>query len=379
MAITADLDAVRAQFPDIVAGMTGGPALAHAEETTTQHDMALASVLAITACVLLIVIPFRGLIEPLFTIIALLTGVAWSFGFTTIAGRPSEPAVGGLCQPCWRVIGINFPIHLMARYDEARRKGLAMPVALELAVVNTGIGVFASACIMALAFLMPMFTDFKGIADLDWFRPAALFMCLLSAMLVFPALIAIRDRDRVAGVRRSRSRPIARRSNAVRPAALDSRLDRARLNRRAFSGGGRPLRFRTWLKLQASEVEAVRFEIFCCVIRDAPPGLRSRWHRRNKQAEAKAAAFRRLDQVSDVETIETYIRMIRRQARNSDADRRHARPLAIRQPGATRRSQRRSAPNSPRLPRSSTSIGSSIQAAARSSSRRWPKSGTSPA
>jgi len=26
------------------------------------------------------VIPFRGLIEPLFTIIALLTGVAWSFG-----------------------------------------------------------------------------------------------------------------------------------------------------------------------------------------------------------------------------------------------------------------------------------------------------------
>ena len=32
-AIESDLDAVRAAFPGLMAGMTGGPALAHAEET----------------------------------------------------------------------------------------------------------------------------------------------------------------------------------------------------------------------------------------------------------------------------------------------------------------------------------------------------------
>ena len=35
-------------------------------------------------------------------------------------------------------IGINFPIHLMARYDEARRQGASSAQAVELAVVNTG-------------------------------------------------------------------------------------------------------------------------------------------------------------------------------------------------------------------------------------------------
>src|SRR5216683_7561530 len=96
-------------------------------------------------------------------------------------------------------IGINFPIHLMARYDEARRRGHTMPEALELAVVNTGTGVFASACIMALAFLTPMFTDFKGIAELGLISAAGLFMCLISALLVFPAMVALRDRGRPGG------------------------------------------------------------------------------------------------------------------------------------------------------------------------------------
>ncbi|HJU27814.1 MAG TPA: MMPL family transporter, partial [Candidatus Binataceae bacterium] len=191
--VQADLDAVRTQFPDVAAGMTGGPALAHAERTTTQHDMTLASIIAIAGLVLLLVIPFRGVVEPGFAIIALLIGVTWSIGFTTLAvGRLN--LLSAVFTSVLAGIGINFPIHLMARYDEARRKGLTMPAALELAVVNTGTGVFASACIMALAFLMPMFTDFKGIAELGEISAAGLFLCLISALTVFPALIALRDR-----------------------------------------------------------------------------------------------------------------------------------------------------------------------------------------
>ena len=76
------------------------------------------------------------------------------------------------------------------------RRGLAMPQAVELAVVNTGTGVFASACIMALAFLMPMFTDFKGIAELGLVSAAGLFMCLISALAGL---------SRAGGVARSQS------------------------------------------------------------------------------------------------------------------------------------------------------------------------------
>ncbi|HXD90579.1 MAG TPA: MMPL family transporter, partial [Candidatus Binataceae bacterium] len=149
-AIMAHLDALRAQFPNVEAGMTGGPALAYAEEHTTQHDMAQGSIIAIIGLALLLVIPFRGIVEPFFAVVALLIGAAWSFGFTTLAVGHLN-LLSAVFTSVLVGIGINFPIHLMARYDEARRRGHPMPAALELAVVNTGTGVFASACIMALA------------------------------------------------------------------------------------------------------------------------------------------------------------------------------------------------------------------------------------
>ena len=306
-AIQAELDATRARFPGIEAGMTGGPALAHAEETATAHDMTTASVIAIASNVLLIVIPFRGIVAPFFAIIALLTGVAWSFGFTTAAVGHLN-LLSAVFTSVLAGIGINFPIHLMARYEEARRRGATMPAAVELAVVNTGTGVFASACIMALAFLMPMFTDFKGIAELGLVSAAGLFMCLVSAMLVFPALIALRDRNRppmqpprlsIVPSRTFLERLFARPKLIVAVSAVVT------LGLLFLIRG---VRFdQNLLKLQAGNAEAVRFEN--TLLRDSG---RSSWFAvsiapTRAVAEAKAAAYRRLSDVSDVETIATYL------------------------------------------------------------------------
>jgi len=123
--------------------MTGGPALSHAEETSTAHDIELASILAIASNALLVIIPFRGLFEPGFALIALLVGVAWSFGFTTLAVGHLN-LLSAVFTSILAGIGINFPIHLMARYDESRRGGSTMRRGLELAVINTGAGVVAS-------------------------------------------------------------------------------------------------------------------------------------------------------------------------------------------------------------------------------------------
>ncbi len=308
-AIQAELDAVRAEFPGVDAGMTGGPALARAEAATTQHDMTIGSIVAVASNVALIVIPFRGIVAPMFAIIALLTGVAWSFGFTTLAVGHLN-LLSAVFTSVLAGIGINFPIHLMARYDEARRRGAAMPEAIELAVVNTGTGVFSSACIMALAFLMPMFTDFRGIAELGLVSAAGLFMCLLSALLVFPALLVIRDR------RRARRPRIARRpARAAGPSPLERMFARPRwivgislaLTLAAFGLAPRVHFDQNVLKLQAGDAEAVRFENL--LLRDSG---RSSWFAvalapSPAAADRKAQAFRRLPEVSDVQTITTYI------------------------------------------------------------------------
>ena len=306
-AITAHLNAVRTQFPKVVAGMTGGPALAHAEEETTQHDMTQGSIIAIIGLALLLVIPFRGIVEPFFAVVALLIGAAWSFGFTTLAVGHLN-LLSAVFTSVLVGIGINFPIHLMARYDEARRKGLPMPAALELAVVNTGTGVFASACIMALAFLMPMFTDFSGIAELGEISAAGLFLCLVAALLVFPALIALRDR-------RATPRPASVLSLAPRQSILEKLFARpaliAGVATAATIAAGVLIPQVSFdqnvLRLQASDTEAVRFENI--LLHDSG---RSSWFAvalaaTQAGADRKAAAFRKLPVVIDVETISTYI------------------------------------------------------------------------
>ena len=259
-AIESDLNAVRASFPGVMAGMTGSPALAHAEETTTAHDIALASLIAIVSNVLLLVIPFTAVVEPMFAVLALLAGVAWSFGFTTLVIGHLN-LLSAVFTSVLAGIGINFPIHLMARYDESRRQGATSAQAVELAVVNTGTGVFASACIMALAFLTPVFTDFRGIAELGIVSAAGLFLCLVSALLVFPALVVLRDRHRPIRARPQLA-PQARASILEaafrRPALIVVGAVAVTLG--ALLLTGRVSFDQNLLKLQAEQTEAVKFE-----------------------------------------------------------------------------------------------------------------------
>ena len=306
--IEDDLREVRQQFPGIEAGITGGPALSHAEANATEHDVKLASMLAIGSNAALVIIPFAAIVEPIFVLIALLVGVAWSFGFTTLMVGHLN-LLSAVFTSILAGIGVNFPIHLMARYNEARREGAAMPLAIELAVANTGAGVVASAMIMALAFLMPMFTDFKGIAELGLVSAAGLFMCLISAMLVFPALVAIRDRNRT--IKPHLVRPAAPGRTSMLEAFFKypkAILISATVVTLALFAFAPRVRFdQNLLKLQAQNSEAVRFED--ALLKDSG---RSSWFavslaRSQQEAEQLAAKFKGLPQVSNVETIATYI------------------------------------------------------------------------
>ncbi|HKF28209.1 MAG TPA: MMPL family transporter [Candidatus Binataceae bacterium] len=306
-AIDAHLAAVREQFPGVEAGMTGGPALARTEATSTAHDIALASLIAIVSNVLLVVIPFGGIVEPAFALTALLIGVAWSFGFTALAIGHLN-LLSAVFTSILAGIGINFPIHLMARYDEARGAGRITRESIELGVVNTGAGVVASACIMALAFLMPIFSDFKGIAELGIVSAGGLFLCLLSAMLVFPSLLVIRDRRRPPHL--APSLKLVEREPWLPRLFARPGLTVAMVSAATLIGllAVRGVRFdQNLLKLQAESTEAVHFEEL--LLKDSG---RSSWfavslNPTREEALHKAELFSKLRQVADAETIATYV------------------------------------------------------------------------
>ncbi|MBI4391702.1 MAG: MMPL family transporter, partial [candidate division NC10 bacterium] len=196
-AIRATAAGVRRDFPGVSVGVTGAPALDADEMRATGRDIFLASVFGFLGNALLLVIPFRGVVKPGFALLTLLVGVAWAFGFATVTVGHLN-LLSAVFSSILIGIGINFPIHFLARYEEARRAGSDARAALEESLGRTGVGVLGGALITAAAFWSTLLTDFRGIAELGFIAGSGLFLCFLASVTVFPACVALQDGRRAA-------------------------------------------------------------------------------------------------------------------------------------------------------------------------------------
>lgn len=196
-AIRATAAALRRDFPGVNVGVTGAPALAADEMRAARRDIFLASVLGFLANALLLVIPFRAVVKPAFALLTLLVGIAWAFGFATLTVGHLN-LLSAVFSSILIGIGINFPIHFLARYEEARRVGKDAPAALEESLGRTGVGVLGAALVTVAAFWSALLTDFRGIAELGFIAGSGLFLCFLASVTVFPACIALEDARRPA-------------------------------------------------------------------------------------------------------------------------------------------------------------------------------------
>jgi hopanoid biosynthesis associated RND transporter like protein HpnN len=189
-AVAQIVNAARARFRDVDAGLTGGPSLNKDLTTSTLHDLGIASALGVAANVILLVVSLGGL-QAALILTSLLIGIAWSFGFITLAvghlNFLSAAFVSILIG-----IGVNFSIHLMARFDEARSRGKSPAQALARALIRTGNGVVASCIAMSFAFLIETGVGLKAVAELALPSAAGLILCCVAALLVLPSLIALR-------------------------------------------------------------------------------------------------------------------------------------------------------------------------------------------
>src|SRR5690606_35817732 len=93
-------------------------------------------------------------------------------------------------------LAIDFGIHLITRYEEELRHGASARMALERAVVNTGLGIFTGCFTTAGAFFAMGFTEFKGIQEMGIITGGGMLVCLVPMMTFLPALI-LRGRQNV--------------------------------------------------------------------------------------------------------------------------------------------------------------------------------------
>ncbi|MGQ4807471.1 hypothetical protein NKDENANG_00823 [Candidatus Entotheonellaceae bacterium PAL068K] len=194
-ALRAHLQALRHDFPDVQAGVTGGNALNTDEMVAAQHDTILATVIALIGVAALFIVAFRQIWRPLLVVAMLVVAVCWTLGLTTLTvGHLNILTVAFI--PVLIGLGIDFGIHLLARYGEERAQNQDFDTAIRAAYLHTGPGVAAAALTTSLAFYAVMFTDFRGLTELGFIAGSGLMLCLLASFTVLPALLALREQYR---------------------------------------------------------------------------------------------------------------------------------------------------------------------------------------
>lgn len=254
-ALRAALAKALEAHPGVRAGVTGRPAISADEVRRTSGDTVFSALLALLGVAIAFGVFFRDVRRPLLAIAALLVGIALTAGFATLA-------VGTLnfLSSVFLIIliglGIDYGVHLLARYQARRAAGDDPRVAVRGAVLEAGRGNLTAAFSSALAFFSMLLTDFRGLSELGLIAGAGILLCCLTTLLVLPALLVRFDSAA------SRARPLPGFPWLER---MHTRPVRVLLVVLVVAAVGAPAlsRFRfeeNLLELQASDEDSVRWE-----------------------------------------------------------------------------------------------------------------------
>jgi hopanoid biosynthesis associated RND transporter like protein HpnN len=212
-ALRRTLTRLAAEFPDVRAGVTGGPAIANDEMVTAFGDTALATVIATVLTLALLLGAFRRVAEPALMLATLTVSLVWANGLIALTiGHLSVFSIMFISLVIG--LGIDYGIYVLFRCDEERGRGASLDTALERTAERTGPGILFGAVTAAGAFLVLALTDFQGIREFGVVSAIAILAAFVSMLTLFPALLVLVQRRR----RARQSRP---------PVATPARLHEA--------------------------------------------------------------------------------------------------------------------------------------------------------
>ena len=183
---------VRSRHDGVWFGLTGMPIIEYDEMRISQWDMVWTNVASLAGCMLLFVAGYGGLRHAAIAAVVLLVGMAWSFGFATLA-------VGHLniLSSAFGIVliglGIDFGIHYVACYLRLRGVGTQTHPALVQAAAEVGPGVVTSGLTIAAAFFMAGLTQFTGVRELGIIAGGGILLCVVAALVVLPPLVLLID------------------------------------------------------------------------------------------------------------------------------------------------------------------------------------------
>ncbi len=300
---------VRAGYPRVAVGVTGKDALETDEMTAAMRDTTLATVISLAGLGLLLVLFLRGISRPILGLATLGIALCWTFGAATlIVGHLNLLSV--VFTPLLLGLGIDYGIHVFARYEEERGKGRSVRVALERALQAVGPGIINAALTAAAAFFSLTLTNFQGLRELGLITGLGILLALAASLVVLPALVMLKERGWIEaaadgpGLFSEEARPFMafayRRPGLVVAVGIGA----AALSLAALQGIGFDL---NPLHLQTEGAESVAWELKLLGGSDRSTTAAEVVARSLDEVRFKTAALQALPTVSRVESVLTFL------------------------------------------------------------------------
>lgn len=185
---------IAARYPQIEVGVTGIDVMEADETEAATWDSTWTAALAAVLITALLITAYHSWRTPLFAMIALLVGIAWSYGFLFLAVGHLQ-VLSVVFNVMLLGLGIAYGIYLASAFELLRHDfpddldGFRQTLARTLQTMGPGIA--TGAITTAAAFATTIFTDFTGVAEMGLIAGVGILLCFLAMFTIFPALLRL--------------------------------------------------------------------------------------------------------------------------------------------------------------------------------------------
>ncbi len=169
--------------------ITGDPVLNYEELLAIGRQMQIVAVVSFVLFTVAITLALRSLRVSLALVSSLVVGLVLSNAFAALLiGHLNQ--ISAMVNVLIIGLGGELQIHACMRYLELVRSGMRRRDALLEMADSMGPALFSSSCTTAIGFLIFLFTDFTGVAQLGLISGAGMFLSFAAAFTVVPAVLA---------------------------------------------------------------------------------------------------------------------------------------------------------------------------------------------
>ena len=179
--------------PSVRLKFGGGPVLVIEKQDALTHDLPLTTVIALVGVLLIFMISFRSISVPFLAAVPLVMGIIWTLGFVklvfghlSLLTAPFIPVLAGL--------GIDYGIHLIARFDEERVRCPDLLSSLQKTLSGAGRSILTGAITTSGAFFTISLASLHGFSEAGLTGGVGILITFLATIIVLPSLLVLRSK-----------------------------------------------------------------------------------------------------------------------------------------------------------------------------------------